>query len=146
MDKSLTSQVVSASSLGALENITEPPCFLLGYQHLLVKLLGPVSKVLHIKNLSSVLAFCLLAPDLGLRTFIRLPHKREGLADCLVSVDLLLPLASTEQNVISCQRASSTALYMSLSPNTSFVSRESLPIWGISRFCFSCGENGIEIL
>lgn len=145
MDKSLTSQVVSASSLGALENITEPPCFLLGYQHLLLKLLGPVGKVLHIKNLSSVLAFCLLAPELGLRTFIRLPHKR-GLADRLVSVDLLLPLASTKQNVISSQRASCTALCMSISPNTSFVSRESLPIQGISRFCFSCGENGVEIL
>ena len=81
-----------------------------------------------------------------MRTFIRLPHKREGLADHLISVDLLLPLASTKQNMISSQRESSTALYMSISPNTSFVSRDSLPIWGKSRFCFSCGDNGFEIL
>lgn len=40
-----------------------------------------------------------------MRTFIRLPHKREGLADRLISVDLLLPLASTKQNRISSQRA-----------------------------------------
>ena len=67
MDKSIMSLVVSASSPGALEHIREPPYFQLKYQHPFVKHLGPESKVLHIKNLKSVLTFCLLAPELGLR-------------------------------------------------------------------------------